>query len=101
MSHVEERKESIEEWKLFHKNVVSPVVETLGADLDVSEEDVEMAIGQLNVNCVSFRFDGCEGRGLYPTLSLASHSCVSNARYQGEEIFRISMKRTSFFSQPR
>ena len=89
MSHVEERKESIEEWKLFHKNIVSPVVETLGADLDVSEEDVEMAIGQLNVNCVSFRFanDGCEGRGLYPTLSLASHSCVSNARYQGEEIF--------------
>ena len=87
MSHSEERKQSVSEWKVFRQNIVRPIMDCLGQDLEVTEEDVETAIGQLNVNCASFRFpsEECEGRGLYPTLSLISHSCVSNARYQGKD----------------
>ncbi len=40
-------------------------------------------VGLLSINCIGFEFkkSGVKGRGLYPLLSLVSHSCVSNARY--------------------
>merc|ERR1719350_2074131 len=71
MDHADARKQSLEEWKLFQNSVVDPI------------------IGKLNINSASFRFSGerAEGRGLYPTLSLVSHSCVANARYQGGDKF--------------
>ena len=42
-------------------------------------------VGILSINCIGFEFKktGVRGRGLYPLLSLVSHSCVSNARYTG------------------
>ena len=89
MSHKENRKQNIEEWKLFHKNVATPILNTLSEELGVNDEDIEEVIGILNINCASFQFaldfrDGVvDGRALYPTLSLVSHSCVANARYQG------------------
>ena len=86
MDHADARKQSLEEWKLFQNSVVDPVMEGLGEECELVAEDVEAIIGKLNINSASFRFSGerAEGRGLYPTLSLVSHSCVANARYQGE-----------------
>ena len=55
MSHSEERKQSLSEWKVFRQNIVNPIMDCLSEDLEVTEEDVETAIGQLNVNCASFR----------------------------------------------
>jgi len=88
MSHKENRKQNVDEWKLFHKNVAIPILSTLAEDLGVNDDDIEEVIGILNINCASFHFaldfrDGVvDGRALYPTLSLVSHSCVANARYQ-------------------
>ena len=89
MDHAEARRQSLEEWKLFQISVVVPVMEGLGEEVDLVATDVENIIGKLNINSASFRFSGerLEGRGLYPTLSLVSHSCVANARYQGGEKF--------------
>ena len=86
MDHADARKQSLEEWKLFQNSVVDPVMEALGEECELVAEEVEAIIGKLNINSASFRFSGerTEGRGLYPTLSLVSHSCVANARYQGE-----------------
>ena len=91
MSHKENRKQNVDEWKLFHKNVAIPILSTLAEDLGVNDDDIEEVIGILNINCASFHFaldfrDGVvDGRALYPTLSLVSHSCVANARYQGNQ----------------
>ena len=87
MDHAEARRQSLEEWKLFQISVVDPVMEGLGEELGLVAADVENIIGKLNINSASFRFSGerLEGRGLYPTLSLVSHNCVANARYQGVE----------------
>lgn len=84
MDHAEARRQSLEEWKLFQISVVDPVMEGLGEELGLVAADVENIIGKLNINSASFRFSGerLEGRGLYPTLSLVSHNCVANARYQ-------------------
>ena len=88
MDHKNERKKSVVEWKIFQKNVVDPIV---AVDKNTfEEEEIQRMIGILNINCVSFSFGKKEnlseraGRGLYPTLSLMSHSCMANARYQGE-----------------
>ena len=83
MDHGNERKKSLEEWKLFQKNVVDPFVAL--DDKMFDEEEIQKMIGILNINCVSFNFSREKfcGRGLYPTLSLISHSCVANASYRG------------------
>jgi len=84
MSHKDERKKTTTEWNAFQTTVVDPIVEALGVEFDISEEVVQDVIGKLNINCASFSFskERILGRGLYPLLSLASHSCVANARYQ-------------------
>ena len=91
MDHADARKQSLEEWKLFQNSVVDPIMEGLGEEFELVAEEVEAIIGKLNINSASFRFSGerAEGRGLYPTLSLVSHSCVANARYQGEDIISL------------
>ena len=93
MDHAVARKQSLEEWKLFQNSVVDPVMEGLGEEFELVAEEVEAIIGKLNINSASFRFSGerAEGRGLYPTLSLVSHSCVANARYQGEDIISLRL----------
>jgi len=84
MSHNEERQKTAIEWNAFQTTVVEPIVEALGDELDISEDILQDMIGKLNINCASFSFskEKILGRGLYPVLSLASHSCVANARYQ-------------------
>merc|ERR1719270_1176456 len=65
---------------MFQKEVVD-VVKTVRPD--VEDDLAHKLIGILNTNSVSFNFkkDSRKGRILYPCLSLASHSCVANARY--------------------
>ena len=42
-------------------------------------------MNNMNMNYFySWRLGDTAGRALYPTLSLVSHSCVANSRYQGE-----------------
>ena len=84
MDHGEERRKSVVEWEIFQKNVVDPIVALY--DSRFKEEEIVRAIGILNINCISFTLRKKEkfsGRGLYPTLSLMSHSCLANARYEG------------------
>ena len=84
MDHGQERRKSVVEWEIFQKNVIDPIVAL--DDSRFAEEEIERAIGILNINCVSFNFrkkGKFSGRGLYPTLSLMSHSCLANARYEG------------------
>ena len=84
MDHEPERRKSVLEWEIFQKNVVDPIVAL--NDSRFAEEEIVRTIGILNINCVSFNFRKKEkfsGRGLYPTLSLLSHSCLANARYEG------------------
>ena len=43
-------------------------------------------MNNMNMNYFySWRLGDTAGRALYPTLSLVSHSCVANSRYQGEQ----------------
>ena len=102
MDHAEERRQCEDEWRLLHKTVVSPVVAGAGAQLGVGEQEVAAVLGRLHVNMArsaqiflyydinyfylttSWRLGDTAGRALYPTLSLVSHSCVANSRYQGE-----------------
>ena len=89
MDHGPERRKSVVEWEIFQKNVVDPIVAL--DDSRFAEEEILRAIGILNMNCVSFNWRKKEkfsGRGLYPTLSLMSHSCLGNARYEGVLSFR-------------
>ena len=85
MDHGAERRKSVLEWEIFQKNVVDPILAL--DDRRFTEEEIVRAIGILNVNCVSFKKERKKekfsGRGLYPTLSLLSHSCLANARYEG------------------
>jgi len=80
MDHDAERRKNPGEWSMFQKEVVD-VVKTVRPDVD--DDLVHKLIGILNTNSVSFNFkkDSRKGRILYPCLSLASHSCVANARY--------------------
>lgn len=80
MDHEEERRRNSEEWEMFQSEVVD-VVRNVRPDVD--DALVHKLIGILNTNSVSFSFkkDARKGRVLYPRLSLASHSCVANARY--------------------
>jgi len=80
MDHETERRKNVEEWEMFQKEVVD-VVRSVRPDVD--DALVHKLIGILNTNSVSFNFkkEARKGRILYPCLSLASHSCVANARY--------------------
>ena len=102
MDHAQARKQSLEEWKLFQNTVVDPVMEGLGEELGLRVEEVEAVIGKLNINSASFRFRGerVEGRALYPTLSLVSHSCVANSRYQGENQSGFDLEIHAKYNKP-
>ena len=102
MDHAEARKQSLEEWKLFQNTVVDPVMEGLGEELGLRVEEVEAVIGKLNINSASFKFRGerVEGRALYPTLSLVSHSCVANSRYQGENQSGFDLEIDAKYNKP-
>jgi len=81
MDHEADRRRNGEEWSMFQKEVVD-VVRTVRPDVD--DALLHKLIGILNTNSVSFNFKkekDRKGRILYPRLSLASHSCVANARY--------------------
>lgn len=83
MDHGPERRKSVVEWQIFQKNVVDPILAL--DDSRFAEEEILRTIGILNMNCVSFNLrkkGKFSGRGLYPTLSLMSHSCLANARYE-------------------
>ena len=81
MNHEEERRQDVNEWKMFQKDVV----DIIRQHKDVDDDQIHHLIGLLSINCVGVRFkrDKKEGRPLYPLLSIACHSCVANARYAG------------------
>ena len=84
MDHRNERKKCVEEWGIFQKNVVDPILAL--DNCRFSEEEIQRMTGILNINSVSVGSQGGQqvsGRALYPTLSLTGHSCVANASYQG------------------
>ncbi len=58
-------------------------------------------VGLLSINCIGFEFkkSGVKGRGLYPLLSLVSHSCVSNARYTGRQVDTVYTRCTLYTVQ--
>jgi len=80
MDHEEARRANRDEWRMFQKDVVD-VIKSVRSD--VEDALVHRLIGIISINSVSFSFkkNSQRGRALYPILSLASHSCVANARY--------------------
>merc|ERR1712243_106890 len=80
MDHDRPRRENIQEWKMFQTTVVD-VIKKIKPDCE--DDLIHRLIGIINVNSVSFncKKERRRGRALYPLLSLASHSCVSNSRY--------------------
>ena len=70
MDHEEERRQDLNEWKMFQKDVV----DIIRQHKDVDDDQIHHLIGLLSINCVGVRFkkDKKEGRALYP---LAIH-CV-------------------------
>jgi len=80
MDHEEARRANRDEWRMFQKDVVD-VIKSVRSD--VEDALVHRLIGITSINSVSFSFkkNSQRGRALYPILSLASHSCVANARY--------------------
>merc|ERR1719347_502131 len=47
----------------------------------VTKEEIEHIIGVLMTNGFENDCDGAQGRAIYPTLSLISHSCQANLRH--------------------
>ncbi|TRY62157.1 hypothetical protein TCAL_03700 [Tigriopus californicus] len=91
MDHHQERRQNLEEWTWYQKNVVDFIRHNLGLT-QFSEVDVHRAIGILNVNAVTLQYprksggganpkDVKKGKGIYPIFAIMSHYCICNARY--------------------
>jgi len=71
----------------FQINVVDFIRKRCGLSDRFSEEDVLHVIGILRTNAFHIenprmKKQGVSGRGVFPTFSFLSHSCVCNARYR-------------------
>jgi len=92
MDHDRPRRENIQEWKMFQTMVVD-VIKKIKPDCE--DDLIHRLIGIINVNSVSFncKEERRRGRALYPLLSLASHSCISNSRYSvNPEDFSVCLR---------
>jgi len=80
MDHSKERYQNVEEWKMFQINSVDILKQVL---TNADDAILHKIIGIIATNAVGFNHKKAivKGRGIYPTLSLASHNCVCNSRY--------------------
>jgi len=92
MDHTEERCQNLEEWKMFQHNTVDVLKQVLTSADDAILHKI---IGIIATNSVGFndKKEMIKGRGIYPSLSLASHDCVCNSRYSVNiEDFSITLR---------
>ena len=85
MDHDEERREEVEYWRMFQRNVVQFIRKGLGLQI-YSEEEINRAIGILRTNAFQIehpylQYQGTSGKAVYPTFSFMSHNCYNNGRY--------------------
>lgn len=80
IDHEEERKENAAEWQMFQESVVDKIKMMIPTATD---EELHNMVGIICINAVGFDFkkEKMKGRALYPTLSVVSHSCISNTRF--------------------
>ena len=83
LDHGENRRKNTELWERMQEEVVDVVKEMVAEDVD--DEEIHRMIGIMDCNSFSFTSsrDGVMGRGLYPVLAMANHSCVANCRLTG------------------
>ncbi|XP_023331827.1 protein msta [Eurytemora carolleeae] len=68
-----------EYWRTAEQHVVKFIRERCSTD--IPQEDIQHAVGLLEINCFELRSYGDAGyRGIFAIGSLASHSCSSNAK---------------------
>jgi len=79
--HDLERKEDAENRMMIQHEVIIPVKDI--TETDVDDEELHRLVGIIETNSIAFTNarDGVMGRALYPTLSLANHSCIANTRF--------------------
>ena len=83
LDHGHERRKNIEVRERIQEDVVDVVKEMVPED--INDEEIHRLIGIMDCNSISFNStrDGVMGRGLYPLLAMANHSCVANCRLTG------------------
>ena len=84
--HDLERKEDAENRMMIQHEVIIPVKDI--TETDVDDEELHRLVGIIETNSIAFTNarDGVMGRALYPTLSLANHSCIANTRFAGKRM---------------
>ncbi|KAM0735042.1 SET domain-containing protein SmydA-8, isoform B [Formica fusca] len=83
------------QWKSDHINIVDYLRKRLKLDR-FSEERIQTACGILEINTFEVRTTkGFSARGLYPTVAMMNHSCVSNTSHSISPIdYRIRLRTT-------
>jgi len=93
LDHGENRRKNTELWERMQEEAVDVVKEMVAEDVD--DEEIHRMIGIMDCNSFSFTSsrDGVMGRGLYPLLAMANHSCVANCRLTvNTEDFSVVLK---------
>ena len=85
MDHDKERREEVEYWTMFQRNVVQFIRRGLGMQEIYSEQEINWAIGILRTNAFQIEHpymaaQGTSGKAVYPTFSFMSHNCYNNGR---------------------
>ncbi|CAL1674293.1 unnamed protein product [Lasius platythorax] len=83
------------QWKSDHVNIVDYLRKRLKLDR-FSEERIQTACGILDINTFEVRTTkGFSARGLYPTVAMMNHSCVSNTSHSISPIdYRMRLRTT-------
>ncbi|XP_011162713.2 SET domain-containing protein SmydA-8 [Solenopsis invicta] len=83
------------QWKSDHVNIVDYLRKRLKLDR-FSEEHIQTVCGILEINTFEVRTaKGFSARGLYPTVAMMNHSCVSNTSHSISPIdYRIRLRTT-------
>ena len=65
-----------------------------------TDEELHNMVGIICINAVGFDFkkEKMKGRALYPTLSVVSHSCISNTRFNGKSLLKSTLSWTCLTS---
>lgn len=83
------------QWKSDHVNIVNYLRKRLNLDR-FSEEFIQTVCGILDVNTFEVRTTkGYSARGIYPTVAMMNHSCVSNTSHTISPVdYRIRLRTT-------
>ena len=88
MDHLSEKNVHPQEWLWYQTHIIDFIRNDLKLGDMFPVEQIERAIGLLNVNAVCLQFPRVKGtpnnevgKGIYPIFAIMSHECVCNTRY--------------------